>query len=71
MVDAPEDVPGRGNHMRNWLECMRTRKQPNAPVITGYAHSVACIMCVMSDELGKEVFWDSERQEIVDSPLAP
>ena len=71
MVDAPEDVPGRGNHMRNWLECMRTRKQPNAPVITGYAHSVACIMCVMSDELGKEVYWDVERQEIVDSPLAP
>jgi len=70
-VDTTGGSSGGDGHMRNWLECIRTRKQPNAPVITGYAHSVACIMCEQSDLLGKEVFWDAERQEIIDSPLAP
>ena len=31
-------------HMRNWMECVRSRKQPNAPVEAGYAHSIASIM---------------------------
>ena len=31
-------------HMRNWMECVRSRKQPNAPVEAGYNHSIACIM---------------------------
>ena len=28
-------------HMRNWMECIRSRKQPNAPVEAGYNHSIA------------------------------
>src|SRR5687767_4684298 len=32
------------NHMRNWMECVKSRKQPNAPVEAGYQHSIACIM---------------------------
>lgn len=32
------------NHVKNWLECMRSRKEPNAPIELGYNHSVACVM---------------------------
>src|SRR4030095_10831969 len=32
------------NHVRNWMECIRSRKQPNAPVEAGYSHSIATIM---------------------------
>ena len=32
------------NHVRNWMECVRSRKQPNAPVEAGYSHSIANIM---------------------------
>jgi predicted dehydrogenase len=31
-------------HMRNWMECVRSRKEPNAPVEAGYMHSIATIM---------------------------
>ena len=31
-------------HMRNWLDCMRSRKDPAATVEMGHAHSVASIM---------------------------
>jgi predicted dehydrogenase len=35
--------PGE-NHMKNWMECIRSRKQTNAPIEVGYQHSVACIL---------------------------
>ena len=28
-------------HMRNWMECIRSRKEPKAPIEAGYNHSVA------------------------------
>ncbi len=34
-------------HMLNWLKCLRSRQQPNAPIDAGYSHSIAVIM---SDE---------------------
>ncbi len=32
------------DHMSNWIECMRTRKTPNAPVDIGYRSAVAAHM---------------------------
>jgi predicted dehydrogenase len=32
------------HHMKNWFECLRSRKQPAAPIDAGYGHSVACIL---------------------------
>ena len=32
------------NHMQNWLDCIRSRKTPNAPPETGYRSAVACHM---------------------------
>ena len=30
-------VEGEG-HVKNWLECIRSRATPNAPIEVGYAH---------------------------------
>ncbi len=32
------------SHVQNWIECMRSRKQTNAPIEAGHQHTVACIM---------------------------
>ncbi|HEX7961642.1 MAG TPA: hypothetical protein VF493_17105, partial [Terriglobales bacterium] len=32
------------DHMANWIECVRTRKQPNANVDIGYRSAVAAHM---------------------------
>jgi predicted dehydrogenase len=32
------------NHMANWIDCVRSRKAPNAPVEKGYRSAVACHM---------------------------
>ncbi len=36
--------PGQ-NHMGNWIDCMRSRKVPNAPAELGYRSAVASHMC--------------------------
>ena len=76
--DRPERVkdeislkpPAGMSHLRNWLECMRSRKTPNADILSGYAHSVVSIMAARSEWTGKKLYWDRKREEIADRPVA-
>ena len=54
-------------HMRNWMECVRSRKTPNASVRAGYNHSIATIMTRIAMETGKKVTFDETKQEVVAS----
>jgi predicted dehydrogenase len=53
------------NHIRNWMECVRSRKQPNAPVEAGYSHSIATIMTNAAVHTGKKVTFDEATQEVM------
>ncbi|HEX5652250.1 MAG TPA: Gfo/Idh/MocA family oxidoreductase [Chitinophagaceae bacterium] len=53
------------NHMRNFMECIRSRKQPNAPVEAGYYHSIACIMTNAAVRTGAKATFDETRQEVM------
>lgn len=52
-------------HMRNWMECVRSRKTPNAPVQAGYNHSIATIMCNAALRTGKKVTFNEKKQEVL------
>lgn len=52
-------------HMQNWLECLRSRKEPNAPVEAGYQHSIACIMANAAARSGQRVTFDEKTQEVM------
>ncbi len=52
-------------HMRNWMECVRSRKEPNAPVLAGYNHSIATMMTNAAVRSGEKVTFDEARQEIL------
>jgi hypothetical protein len=56
-------------HLVNWLQAMRSRKQPNATVDHGFSHSLVCIMAAQSYWSGKRLYWDSANEEIVDRPV--
>ena len=56
-------------HLLNWLQAMRDRKPPNANVDHGFSHALACIMAAQSYWSGKRLYWDAEREEILDRPL--
>ncbi len=53
------------NHVRNWMECVRNRKQPNAPVEAGYSHSIANIMTTAASHTGKKATFDEATQEVM------
>src|SRR5262252_3650443 len=50
------------SHITNWLDCLRDRKQPNATVLHGFAHSVACMMATRSYWTGKRIYWDPKAE---------
>jgi predicted dehydrogenase len=54
-------------HMRNWMECVRSRKTPNASVKAGYNHSIANIMTRIAMETGKKVTFDDAKQDVIAS----
>jgi predicted dehydrogenase len=58
------------HHMKNWLDCLRSRQPPNADLRSGYAHSVVSIMAAQAERTGKRLYWDPQREEIVDRPVA-
>jgi predicted dehydrogenase len=53
------------NHMRNFMECVRSRKQPNAPVEAGYYHSIATIMTNAAVRTGAKATFDVATQEVM------
>ena len=52
-------------HMHNWLDCLRSRKQPHAPVEAGYQHSIATIMANAAARTGERVTFDEKTQEVM------
>ena len=52
-------------HVRNWVECIRSRREPNAPVEAGYQHSIACVMANAAVRTGLRTTFDEARQEVI------
>ncbi len=53
------------NHVKNWMECVRSRKTPNAPIEAGYQHSIATIMSNAAYRTGQRVTFDEKTQEVM------
>jgi predicted dehydrogenase len=51
-------------HMQNFLDCLRTRQQPIAPIEAGYAHSVAVIMADEALTTGRRMVYDSAKRDV-------
>ena len=57
-------------HMRNWMECVRSRKSPNASVDAGYGHAIALIMSNAACRTGMKASFDpAARQVLVDGKV--
>jgi predicted dehydrogenase len=57
------------SHMTNWIECLRSRRQPNATVQHGFAHSVAVIMAARAYREGRKLYWDPKKEAILNDPV--
>lgn len=63
-ADTGGDVDTSAN-VRNWMECVRSRKTPNADVEAGYQHSVALCMTIAAMQTGRRATFDDAKQEVV------
>ena len=52
-------------HIKNWMDCIRSRKEPHAPIEAGYQHSIATIMSNAAYRTGEKVTFDEKTQEVL------
>jgi predicted dehydrogenase len=52
-------------HVRNWMECVRSRQEPHAPIEAGFSHSIATIMTNAAYRTGLRVTYDPKTQEVM------
>ena len=57
--------PETSANMRNWMECVRSRKAPNASIEAGYSHSVALCMTIAAIQTGRRVTFNDATEEVV------
>jgi hypothetical protein len=50
----------RDTHMQNWIDCIRSRKEPNATVEQGHYGAMACHMGNIGYLEKRRVTWQKE-----------
>jgi hypothetical protein len=58
------------NHMKNFLECMRSRKDPVAPVEVGHRSNTVCIITHIAMKLERRLRWDPKAERFIDDDEA-
>ncbi len=51
------------NHLKNWLDCMRSRKQPICNPEVGHRSATICNMAVIAKQVGKPLKWDPVKEK--------
>jgi len=54
-----------GQHMQNFFDCVRSRKEPACPFEIGFRSAIACQMAIASYRQQRTVRWDPATEEIV------
>lgn len=53
------------NHMKNFLECLRSRQDPAAPVEVGHRSNSLCIITHIAMKLGRKLRWDPDQEKFI------
>ena len=70
-ADAALTQGGARAHVANWIDCLGTRKEPNAPIDVGFAHAVACCLGREAERTGQRMRYDAAARRIVAASSAP
>ena len=46
----------------NWLDCIKSRKEPSAPIEVGHRSCSACLLHQIAMKLKRKVYWDPEKE---------
>lgn len=69
---APDEVHlyESSNHHGNWLESVRTRKPPIAPIEVGHRSCSTCLLHHIAMKLGRPVKWDPAKERFINDDRA-
>jgi predicted dehydrogenase len=58
------------NHQGNWIECIRSRRQPICPAETGHRSATVCHLNSIAERLNRRIKWDPLKEEIIGDEYA-
>ena len=58
-------VGATGNHYNNFIQCVRSRKDPIAPVEAGLQASYLGMIAEISIQLGRKLKWDPKTERFI------
>lgn len=65
-ASQPSNIPGEVvEHIRNFFECMRTRKKPAADVETAHRSNTLCHLFNICRELNRKLRWDPKAEAFI------
>ena len=59
-----------GNHIRDWLDCIRSRQRPRADVEIGHRSTSVCHLGNIARWAGRKLRWDPAKEVFLDDPEA-
>jgi predicted dehydrogenase len=63
-------LPVSSDHHGNWIESIRTRQQPIAPIEVGHRSCSACLLHHAAMKLKRKLFWNPAKEQFIDDPEA-
>ena len=63
-------LPVSDDHHGNWLEAVKSRKQPIAPIEVGHRSCSACLLHHMAMKVDRKLYWNPEKERFVNDPEA-
>ena len=58
------------DHIRNWLDCIKSREKPVADVEIGHRSTTVCHLGNIARWVGRRLRWDPVKEEFVGDPEA-
>lgn len=67
---GPQRLYESGDHMGNFLECMRSRRETAATADMGHAATTLALVADIATRLGRRLTWDWDRERFIDDASA-
>jgi predicted dehydrogenase len=58
------------DHMLNYLQCMRSRREPICPVEVGHRSNSICVIAHLAMKLGRKLRWDPQAERFLEDDAA-